>query len=170
MIDLLIAKRASLELKDENGTRPIAFAAGEGSKAIVEYFYNRGANIRATAGQEKTPLICSAIGGRVGTARWLLDHGAKISEYNNDKRTALHFAAWWGHVEVLDLLINTSLSSAIDYQAHTQETLSTSQQRAQQGRSLADNVQSYCWKPVRKQSCGTNGVTRHCIMLLSSEV
>ncbi|KAL8744249.1 MAG: hypothetical protein Q9184_008020, partial [Pyrenodesmia sp. 2 TL-2023] len=122
VVEFLIAKGASLELKDENDTRPIAVAAKEGSQAIVECLFDRGANIGATASHEWTPLICSAISGRTETARWLLDHGAKTSEFNDAKKTALHFAAWWGHSEVLDLLISNSLSSTIDHQAYIRET------------------------------------------------
>ena len=53
-----------------------------------------------------TPLSWACITGELGAAKLLLENGAKVDERNKDQGNSLHAAAFFGHLEVVDLLIN----------------------------------------------------------------
>jgi ankyrin repeat protein len=52
-----------------------------------------------------TPLMWAAQGGKVNSARILLEYGVDIDLKNNDDMTALHWAAKNGHLDITELLL-----------------------------------------------------------------
>ena len=71
---------------------------------VVEGLLIAGAEVDACL-DDKTPLIISAEGGDLATARVLLDQGADIGKRDGDKRAALHLAAANGHSLAAKLLL-----------------------------------------------------------------
>ena len=71
---------------------------------VVEGLLIAGAEVDSCL-DGKTPLIISAEGGDLATARVLLDQGADIGKQDGDKRTALHLAAANGHSPAAKLLL-----------------------------------------------------------------
>jgi ankyrin repeat protein len=72
---------------------------------VVEVLLIAGADVESYL-DGKTPLLVSAEGGDLVTARLLLDQGAFIDAQGSKKRTALHLAAANGHNPVAGLLID----------------------------------------------------------------
>ena len=58
-------------------------------------------------------LVTAATHGRVETVRWLLEHGATPDQAVSLDQTPLHFAAYVGHVPVVDLLLEHSARTDI---------------------------------------------------------
>ncbi len=52
-----------------------------------------------------TPLLAAVQLGRTQLVEQLLDAGAQIDATNGDRETALHLAAWTGHLNIVRLLI-----------------------------------------------------------------
>ena len=72
---------------------------------VVDALLIAGAEVEACL-EGKTPVMATAGGGDLATARVLLDRGALIGASNGNKQTALHLAAANGHNLVSGLLID----------------------------------------------------------------
>ena len=78
--------------------------AWEGNVPLMELFYLRGADINRSNRFGETALMLAAWKNRKEAMRWLLDHGARP---NREERewTALHYATFGGHGELVDTLL-----------------------------------------------------------------
>jgi len=53
-----------------------------------------------------TPLICAARDHQGDVVRVLLEGGANIESTNANRSTALHYAAWYGHLRICQQLLD----------------------------------------------------------------
>lgn len=95
----------------------LMIGAWEGNVALMELFYLRGADLHRTNRFGETALMLAAWKNRKEALRWLLDHGARPNrgEANGREWTALHYAAFAGHVPLVEEL----LSSGADINARS---------------------------------------------------
>ena len=88
---LLLEKRTLLHIASENGHGKIV------AKLIEE-----GADVKAKDNKRSTPLHCASEKGYIKIVKLLLEAGVDV---NNDL-TVLHYAALYGHKEIVELLIS----------------------------------------------------------------
>lgn len=108
MAELLLKHKANVKLVNDWGATPLHLASYQGNADLVKLLLQHGADVAATDGEGKTPLLdcaghgCGADKGHTKTIRLLLKAGADINEqmpYRPEKssssrigngRTALH--------------------------------------------------------------------------------
>jgi len=67
--ELLIAKGADINAKDEYGWTPLHYAAIKGQKEVVELLIAKGADINSKNQSGETPLHEAAVGDKKGNGR-----------------------------------------------------------------------------------------------------
>lgn len=111
---MLVALGADVELKDKYQDTPLKSAARAGHLHIVHYLLSLGANPNATGKSGSTPLTGATYAGHFEIVKALLDGGATI-QTNDHRWTLLHYAARYGHVD----LVNYYIDKGIDIHERT---------------------------------------------------
>lgn len=86
------------------GETPFFEAARGQALDVMDVLLNQGTDINGKNSENKTPLICSAQGGKEASVRWLIDHGADLRHVEARDRDALFWARENGHGGIADLL------------------------------------------------------------------
>jgi ankyrin repeat protein len=63
-------------------------------------------DVNARSGCCVTPLVAALAGGHSQTAKYLYDNGAHLNIPDNYRRTPLHCAAWYGDLEMVQVLLD----------------------------------------------------------------
>ncbi len=105
IVELLVAKGADLNTKDNSGKTPLHEAASSGNQEIVELFVVKGADIQARDSDNRTPLHEAAYNGNQEIVKLFVVKGTDIQARDNSNRTPLHQAAIEGNKEIVELLI-----------------------------------------------------------------
>jgi hypothetical protein len=84
----------------------LMIGAWEGNIPLMELFYLRGADLNRTNRFGETALMLAAWKNRKEALRWLLDYGARPNR-NEREWTALHYATFGGHAELVDALLDS---------------------------------------------------------------
>ncbi|KAH9127722.1 hypothetical protein LEN26_000023 [Aphanomyces euteiches] len=86
-----------------------AEAAANGSKTMVEFLLDNGADIDAPGKDGTTPLCAAALWGNEAMVKFLLERGARVSARNEGTGwTALHAAAFQEHGKVVRVLLEAN--------------------------------------------------------------
>jgi ankyrin repeat protein len=110
-VELLLEHGADIEAKTSFGITPLLSSIRWDRVEVTKLLIRKGANINPTTELGRTPLIISAIEGNSELARLFLDNDADISiKDNNYKRTALHFAALYGQLDIVAALAEKGAS------------------------------------------------------------
>jgi cytohesin len=108
---------ALVKLRNGQGFQPLHVAAREGHADTVQALIAAGADVKAVddhpADERRnqytngwTPLHLAVMAGKSATAVALLDHGADVNAADKDGGlTPLHFAAWEGNADLVNLLL-----------------------------------------------------------------
>ena len=84
-------------------TAPVLTEAATSDRAeLLEWLSTQGADLAREAGPA---LVGASHSGSLAAARWLLAHGAPVGWRNEYQWPPLHFAAWGGHMAVVDALL-----------------------------------------------------------------
>lgn len=107
-IDLLIDKGASLEARDAMRDRALCVACRYGHAAAAQKLLSRGSPFYlgfGTGPHEDSPLCLAAMGGHSPVISLLVQHGASILQRNEVGWRPVHYAAYYGHLGSLRLLL-----------------------------------------------------------------
>ena len=101
-IELLLARGASVNVRDDHGETPLLIAVGRGSPAIITLLLRRGADVRAKDPWGMTPLMRAA--PHPEAVKLLLAHGADVRVRDTRGKTALDWALTAKNAESAELL------------------------------------------------------------------
>jgi ankyrin repeat protein len=105
-VELLLEHGADIEAKTSFGHTPLLSSIRWDRVEVTKLLLKKGANVNPTTELGRTPLIISAIEGNSELATLFLDNDADISiKDNNYKRTALHFSALYGQLDIVNALV-----------------------------------------------------------------
>jgi ankyrin repeat protein len=113
LLDLLCDKGASLDARDGAGDRPVSVACRCGHVAAVRKLLDRGSPLyqkhQATS-RNDSPLCLAAMTGHLPVVSLLLERGASASKKDEGGWQPFRYAAYHGHLDVLQtLLARTSI-------------------------------------------------------------
>ena len=121
-IQPLIEAQADPEAPNSHGHRALHFAARKGHKDFVEQLFTAVTHLDANAQDldGKTALHLAAAAGHLSTIQLLQERGAQPDILDSSRNLPLHFAAWDGHVQVVEMLLS---DSNIDTQGYLGRTI-----------------------------------------------
>ena len=100
----LIAKKTNANIVNDDGLRPLYWAAKEGETKLIGMLLAAGADINSL-GTLGTPLHAAADEGHADVVEFLLTHGADVNVHGDSQKTPLHLAAFNGRKDVVELLL-----------------------------------------------------------------
>jgi cytohesin len=119
--------------KSKSGTSPLYYAALCGFQDLAEDLVIKyPQDVNARSGRYATPLVAALAGGHSPTAKYLYDNGAHLNISGYFQRTPLHSAAWFGDLEMVQVLIDYKA----DINARTKNNW-TPLHEASEGRSIS---------------------------------
>jgi ankyrin repeat protein len=126
--ELVRANRELLDSWSPEGFTALALAAHFGHSETAAFLIDQGADINAIARHEMkvTPLHAALFGRRIETAKLLIERGADVtirrggSGWPRSGWTALHYAAGFGFVDLVEPLLNAGADpEALDDEGRT---------------------------------------------------
>jgi Ankyrin repeats (3 copies) len=98
------------KLEDRTGavTQRTDYSGNQGAPPFIESARVSGTNLASISDHGMTPLMRAARDGQAGTVRALLDRGAEVNAKRSDGFNALALAAFFGHSQVVWLLLENS--------------------------------------------------------------
>lgn len=144
-----------LETRDWEGGTALHYAAKKGYEGVVALLLKHGAQANSRDDYNYTPLIYASAYGHLGVVKLLVQHmgGRGLDETDDDEddevvyedqegNTALHCAAFWGHDQVVRLLLLAGADPTImDNEGKTPRTSVEEQMR---GALVLDDSQAKC--------------------------
>ncbi|MGH8080426.1 MAG: ankyrin repeat domain-containing protein, partial [Lysobacter sp.] len=117
---LLRDAQAELEPLNQDGLSPLGVACGSGNWRLAKFLLERGAKTEHPGG---APALLAAAGGDEDDpagVQLLLKHKARIDARDAQRRSALHMAAFAGHLDIVTALLAAGAdANAIDQQQRT---------------------------------------------------
>ncbi|UCE65836.1 MAG: ankyrin repeat domain-containing protein [Candidatus Zixiibacteriota bacterium] len=106
-VELLLEYGADIEAKTSFGITPLMSTIRWDRVEVTRLLLHKGAKVDPVTELGRTPLIISAIEGNSEMAMLFLENDADMSiKDNNYKMTALHFAALFGQLDIVEALLN----------------------------------------------------------------
>ncbi|KAK0639751.1 ankyrin repeat-containing domain protein [Cercophora newfieldiana] len=106
-VGILVEHGADINAADDQGRTPLMWAIREKKEsAAAALLSHAGIDVKARDKKGRTALVFVAETGMLGIGRALLDLGTVADLGDNDGRTPLAWAAYWGRSEVVELLAN----------------------------------------------------------------
>jgi ankyrin repeat protein len=97
----------ALQETDEDGQTALHVAAGCGNEEIISFLLEQGALANSRDEDGATPFMMACEAGHMGVVTVLLEHVGlqALQETNEHGLAALHYAAMWGHEEMVNFLM-----------------------------------------------------------------
>ena len=93
-------------------------AAKRGDVEALKFHVRAGADVNSASEDDGShPTSLAALAGRADAVRYLLQQGARVNDTDEDGDTALHKAAFFGHLEVVEVLLEAGASPNVKNQA-----------------------------------------------------
>lgn len=118
IVDSCLQYGADMEVRNMEGATPLISAAVRGHYKVVEKLLDKGAqpNARRFGYYGSTALMEAAVRNDTSIARILLEHGANIHQRDTFGDPAINWAAYYGQVPYIALLIE--YGAAWDIESH----------------------------------------------------
>jgi ankyrin repeat protein/uncharacterized protein YecT (DUF1311 family) len=107
VLDLLVARGAVIDARQENGPTPLVYAASNGSLRTAAALIKNGADVSAKFSHGQTPISEALKHGHMAMVRLLVDHGATPSA------ESLGDAAIQGHLNAVHFLLGVTVDQKI---------------------------------------------------------
>ncbi|KAJ5718458.1 ankyrin [Penicillium malachiteum] len=115
MVKILLAWGANPECKDHNGKALLSSSGALGHESLVEILLYGGADVNSKDdGFGKTALSYAAWNGFKSVVDLVLEYGADPNCTDNQGWNPLSWAAEYGHVEIVRVLLHRSAESAVN--------------------------------------------------------
>ncbi|XP_030217893.1 receptor-interacting serine/threonine-protein kinase 4 isoform X2 [Gadus morhua] len=132
LAELLLNRRCTnVNAKDEDQHTALHCAAQNGDEAVARLLLERGAALNETDGQGRTPTYVACQHGQENVVRVLLSRGADVHVRGREHWTALHLAAWQGHLGISKLLVKQAGADVDGQTADGRTPLHLASQRGQ---------------------------------------
>lgn len=105
--EILASSQVDLEVKNGKGETPLMVATYRKYNSIAFYLIDQGANVNTQDKNLNSPFLYAGAEGNLALVKKALEHGADFSVFNRYNGTALIPAAEKGHLEVVQLLVQT---------------------------------------------------------------
>ena len=117
----LIDAQADPEAPNIHGHRALHFAARKGHKDFVEQLFIAVTrlDVNALDIDGKTALHLAAAAGHLSTVRLLQEKGAEVNMQDSSRNLPIHYAAWDGHIQVVEMLISGANANFQGYSGRT---------------------------------------------------
>ena len=107
----LLDEGVDVDIRFENGSTPLMFAAQNGNLEIVKLLLERGANVNAKNEIGSTVLMFADQSNNLEIIQLLLGKGANINAEDNNGLNALHYAARYSNsLEIVKLLLESGVN------------------------------------------------------------
>lgn len=111
VVNLLLDNGADINIQDNENNTALHFAVLKNETQVIDIILmDERVNIDAVNIQMVSPFLLAAKNGFSNTMQKLLRNGASYSVYDVDGNDALILAAYFGHEEVVNLLINLDIN------------------------------------------------------------
>lgn len=111
-VKALLQKGADPSIPDNENETPLLFAARKAYTEIAALLLDDPRTKVNDANSAKiTPFLAACESGDRNLCELLLAHGAELTAKSSNLTTAVHFAAFDGHVEISELLISAGTES-----------------------------------------------------------
>lgn len=107
----LIENQANIEVKNLNGDTALMLAVKAGNNQIIKMLIEAGANIQTENNDNLTLLMIAAISGNLSLVNDLISLGIDLNK-NSGGKTALMYAAFYGHSDVVEVLVNANVDES----------------------------------------------------------
>jgi cytohesin len=108
IVELLIAKSANVNAKDDKGRTPLDWAEEEENKEITGLLHKHGGKTGKELKESavvKESIHAAARYGNLEAVKQHLAAGTDVSFRNKNGDTPLNYAAYLGHMEIVELLV-----------------------------------------------------------------
>ena len=108
LVQYLISAGASPNQRGKDGQTPLHWAAIRGFVRSASDLLDAGADVDMRDDFGFTPFLRAVQSGHMGLANFLLASGANIANCDNEGHNAMHWAAYYGFINMCELLHRTS--------------------------------------------------------------
>lgn len=105
IVELLLAKGADVNIRNEGGETPLHYAAGHGHTRVMETLLENGADPAQKGTGCGTPMQWAARNGQIQPIKTLVDHGVSIDQGGSGGVTALMEATSYGQMATVRFLL-----------------------------------------------------------------
>lgn len=121
VIDSCLAAGVDVNIRDVNDIPAIIVAANTGNVAAVKKLLEKGADVNARSSMyyNSTALMEIAANEDVTMATYLIENGANVHLVDSFGDPAMNWAAYYGHVSFVDLLVKNGASWEIESEQGT---------------------------------------------------
>lgn len=105
--EIVATSQVNLEAKNGRGETPLMLATYRQYNAIAFYLIDQGANVNTQDNNLNSPFLYAGAEGNLALVKKALEHGADFTVFNRYNGTALIPAAEKGHLEVVEVLVQT---------------------------------------------------------------
>jgi ankyrin repeat protein len=118
LVAYLLDQGLEVDARDERGMTPLHIAAFWANQPLLRFLIERGAEVdaRAKAGGNAVYFACQATdppaSDRLETVQFLIEQEVAVDVVGVDGHTPLHMAAWFGHDDLVTLLVERGLDPA----------------------------------------------------------